>query len=663
MFPAANSEDMLARIVTMPDRATFTFVLLHEHITRRPNIGDYVIVTTNIYSVEDPEKWLAVVMEVREIVLDENEIEVKNLLAVDEIGEAERKRYFATEYTCKLIGMFYMGSIKPYPRYLPYRTAMVRYPTIEELKEIVSIDSGGFRIGELIIGGIKVATQDQSVGIKYIPFRFNLERLDNKRTAVFGQSGYGKSNLTKTLITGYALYNPRKGICIFDRSGEYINESEWSKSLSEVKPLTGEGNTPLGNDTGVKERGRIIAIDVSRVRVDLREIEGEKIVEFFMTERDVTRVGVEYFAYFSEEDKVKIIESIAEWGNNRDDTRKFEECKNILKNALKNVGASNIEKMLPSLLRILRRVVRQYHTPNSPIPKELLRWIREGKIVVFNLANVSDDIINRLTRFIVNEVIESNSLDYINQRTPTECLFLIEEAQNFLSPEQIKESTDPVVRLAKEGRKYKLGLIYVTQQPGAIDDSILSQTNNFFVMHLLANQDVRKLCNVAPQYELVADNIQQEPARGVAYIYSNVYEGILKPFPLVISAEIENFNNVVAVVNSKPSIFVKPANTKVEVEEAFLNVVKELVEVNETVSIVWQDFWRRVNKLIPDGNPYKNNYGKGKPYPDIRIISALEEKFSVIKIDNKEYKITPVKNEKGLTERYVIQLINMMDVE
>jgi len=54
---------------------------------------------------------------------------------------------------------------------------------------------------------------------------------------------------------------------------------------------------------------------------------------------------------------------------------------------------------------------------------------------------------------------------------------------------------------------------------------------------------------------------------------------------------------------------------------------------------------------------------KGRPYPDIRIISVLEDKLSIIKIDDKEYKITPIKNEKGLTERYIIQLIDTTDTE
>jgi len=67
-----------------------------------------------------------------------------------------------------------------------------------------------------------------------------------------------------------------------------------------------------------------------------------------------------------------------------------------------------------------------------------------------------------------------------------------QEAQNLLSDGQVKEG-NPIARLAKEGRKYNLGLVYVSQQPGAIAKEILTQTNTFFVFHLLSKIDIKAL--------------------------------------------------------------------------------------------------------------------------------------------------------------------------
>lgn len=453
----------LGNVISMPDKSTFTFIVTYENRDKKPNTGDYVVVEEEYSENSKETKWFAVIIKSCEIILGKNELEVKNLLTIDDMEENEKKKHLATEFTCKLIGTFTDDAILPHPRYLPCRGARVRYPTAEELAKIAGIDNDGFEIGNLIVNGIKVAMSSLNTGVGYIPFKFNLNRLNNKRTAIFGQSGYGKSNLAKVLITGYALLNPTKAICIFDRSGKYANDSEWSKSLREIKPFV--KGQPISVADGVTIEGRIVTI------------------------------------------------------------------RNIVK--------------------VLRNAIEQIHTPNSPLPIELINWIREGKIIVFNCSNVDDKTIDRLTRFVISEVLQHNNDAYIDQQSMLDCLFLIEEAQNYLNSDKTKNDNDPVVKLAKEGRKYKLGLIYVAQHPADIDDSILSQTNNFFVMYPLTNQDINKLCSIIPQYELYAENIQQEPINNIAYVYSNIYEQDIKPFPLVVHAEVEDFNNVVVTVNAK----------------------------------------------------------------------------------------------------------------
>ena len=44
-------------------------------------------------------------------------------------------------------------------------------------------------------------------------------------------------------------------------------------------------------------------------------------------------------------------------------------------------------------------------------------------------------------------------------------------------------------RVAREGRKFKVGLCAVTQQPKLLDDELLSQFNTFFVLGLADEKD------------------------------------------------------------------------------------------------------------------------------------------------------------------------------
>jgi DNA helicase HerA-like ATPase len=64
----------------------------------------------------------------------------------------------------------------------------------------------------------------------------------------------------------------------------------------------------------------------------------------------------------------------------------------------------------------------------------------------------------------------------------------LEEAQRVLS--RVKRSDENVFpRLAREGRKFKVGMCAVSQQPKLIDDELLSQFNTFFILGLADDKD------------------------------------------------------------------------------------------------------------------------------------------------------------------------------
>ena len=69
-----------------------------------------------------------------------------------------------------------------------------------------------------------------------------------------------------------------------------------------------------------------------------------------------------------------------------------------------------------------------------------------------------------------------------------------------------------------------MGLVYSTQRPGSIDEGILTQTENFFVMHLGSEEDVYRLRRAEVAFASpISDFILTEPAVGVAYIYAEPY--------------------------------------------------------------------------------------------------------------------------------------------
>jgi len=71
-------------------------------------------------------------------------------------------------------------------------------------------------------------------------------------------------------------------------------------------------------------------------------------------------------------------------------------------------------------------------------------------------------------------------------------------------------------RIAKEGAKYHIGMVYSTQSVTTINKDLLAQTENFFIAHLSSQDEVNALAKVNVAYESLKDDILQ--AKTVGYI-------------------------------------------------------------------------------------------------------------------------------------------------
>ena len=72
----------------------------------------------------------------------------------------------------------------------------------------------------------------------------------------------------------------------------------------------------------------------------------------------------------------------------------------------------------------------------------------------------------------------------------------LEEAHNLLNRDKFNKATgdkDPYVRLARESAKFKIGLVYATQEVSAVDESILSNTANWVAAYMNNANEVKKL--------------------------------------------------------------------------------------------------------------------------------------------------------------------------
>ncbi|MGA7159957.1 MAG: ATP-binding protein [Bacteroidota bacterium] len=119
------------------------------------------------------------------------------------------------------------------------------------------------------------------------------------------------------------------------------------------------------------------------------------------------------------------------------------------------------------------------------------------QITVIDMSGVPFDIVNVIVSLLARMVFDFNFWNKSKSDFPV--LLVFEEAHNYLP--QIPSAHNraarrTVERIAKEGRKYGVGCMIVSQRPSELSETILSQCNNFITLRLTNPSDqnyVRKL--------------------------------------------------------------------------------------------------------------------------------------------------------------------------
>ena len=122
-------------------------------------------------------------------------------------------------------------------------------------------------------------------------------------------------------------------------------------------------------------------------------------------------------------------------------------------------------------------------------------------IKIINFSEVPSDVLPVVTGTLARILYDVQFWMDDNKRTPFS--LLCDEAHLYLP---LKEDADSVQkqalynfeRIAKEGRKYGVSIIPISQRPSDVSKTILSQCNNFIVLRLTNDTDKNVIKNLLP---------------------------------------------------------------------------------------------------------------------------------------------------------------------
>jgi hypothetical protein len=140
----------------------------------------------------------------------------------------------------------------------------------------------------------------------------------------------------------------------------------------------------------------------------------------------------------------------------------------------------------------LRGIVELHtETVDKPFEVEIVEQLRAGRIVIIDLSQGNPEIqtlySERICRYIFSDAMER----FISNKPNNFVQFYFEEAHNLFPKKEDKDLSQIYNRMAKEGAKLNLGLIYATQEVSSISSNILKNTQNWFIAHL-NNEDETK---------------------------------------------------------------------------------------------------------------------------------------------------------------------------
>lgn len=454
------------------------------------------------------------------------------------VPEDLREKYLKYRVDIRVLGVLRQNEPElyflPSHRRLPHVGSPVAFLDDEVLREIVGHNQqaepiGHFALGEYVYCGQSPhAWVEPGMQIKEpeVMVKFPIHHLVARRSFIFARAGFGKSNLNKLLFSELYRETPtvekRKrmlapvGTLLFDPDGEYFwPDDKGRPGLCDVPHLENQLVVFTNRHNPSPFYQSFVA---GGIRLDIRRLRPSDVISIAISPEKQDQQNVAKLRGLSMDGWSRLVDLINSHGNQADENA-IAEIIHVQQGSVEAIAARSH----------MTTIVRMLHDPTSTLLDMLLDSLSAGKLCVVDVSQMRGNQGLILSGILLRNIFDHNQDEFtkaVPKTIPT--IAVVEEAQSVLN--ERASGSGPYIEWVKEGRKYDLGAVLITQQPGSIPNEILSQGDNWFVFHLLSASDLQNIKSANAHFSSdILSGLLNEPIPGQGIFWSSATK---KPYPV-----------------------------------------------------------------------------------------------------------------------------------
>ncbi|MDG6913598.1 MAG: ATP-binding protein, partial [Nitrososphaerota archaeon] len=455
-----------------------------------------------------------------------------------EVPEDLKKQRLKYRVHVKLLGAVRVQGDKiifvPSQRRLPHLGAKVAAPSAKVLQELCNLSGGSTELGDYVLGEFVFCGRGKTLPNPALratepalTVRFNIANLCGRRTVVFARSRYGKSNLIKLLISELYRTPPKTkhgkdiGTLIFDPEGEYF----WPDRV-DLRP--GLCDVPQLQDKVVVFTNRVVpspyygSWKAGNIKLDIRDLPPRDVIDIAVSPERQGQQNILKLKGMNQEAWSQLVDLMAA----RELRVDIAEVGQLMGYSPEQANAKEAE--IGAAISNMYTLIRTLHDPNSRVLDGTIDALSKGSVVIIDISLVSSAVGNMLMSLILRRIFSHNQEHFTSGSAALPAIAVLEEAQSVLG--RSLDGGSPIVEWVKEGGKYELGAVLITQQPGALATDVISQADNWFSFHLLSEIDANTLGKHNSHFsDDILSHLIGEPIPGNCFMWSAPHQPFVLP--------------------------------------------------------------------------------------------------------------------------------------